>query len=315
MKTRIFCDNAFFESTPERKASDDNIKAVIKFFVSSPDSFAFTFSKKQYQDFVNMPQYSELFRLIKKWTDSRISIDFDCAIDPGNNIDKADEVTLYFGSDLLCQEVRQYGEMCVELDKGNDFEDLLETGGFIAKKGDQFNWKVKFESMPSKICNSMIYVDNYTSKEEGMMNLECILDSLLPEALSVEFHLTVVTSPNKKYDDDTLKNKIHKELESWLANHRPDVDFKKLEILIIKTDDNHDRYILTNNYSIYCPKGFDLMRKGKSTQATFVDIDYPFIRIKPHKYDKYVNYIENIRKCFKVRGLESKNRLLCPTTL
>lgn len=160
MKTRIFCDNEFFESTSERKASDDNIKAVIKFFVSSPDSFAFPFGRKKYQEFVKMPQYSELFSLIKKWTDSRISMDFECTIDPRNNIDNADEVTLYFGSDLSCQKARRCGEMCVELDKGNDFVDLLLPDGFTAKKGEQFNWKAKFEDMPSKICNSMVFVDN-----------------------------------------------------------------------------------------------------------------------------------------------------------
>lgn len=314
MKTRIFCDSDFFRSISERKISDDNIKAIIKFFVSSPDSFVFPFSKKEYHDFVNMPQYSNLIFLIKKWNDSRIAIDFNSTIDIENNIDKADEVTLYFGSNSLCQKAKQYGEMCVKLDDNSDFTDLLETGGFSIKKGDKFDWNASFNNMPSKICNSMVFVDNYILSEDGMMNLESILDSLLPESLSVEFHLTVVSLEDVSFNNDIQKDKIQKKIGDWLANARPNVNFKKLEILLIKKNENHDRYILTNNYSICCQGGFDLIKKGKAVKTTSVDIDYPFIRIKQHKYDKYANYVDNIKKCFKVRGLESKNRLLCLTS-
>lgn len=313
MKTRIFCDGDFFHNTSERKISDDNIKAIIKFFVSSPDSFVFPFSKKEYHDFVNMPQYSDLIFLIKKWNDSRIAMCFNRTIDVENNIDKADEVTLYFGSNSLCQKAKQYGEMCVNLDESCDFTDLLVPDGFVVQKGDdKFNWNTSFnDKMPSKTCNSMVFVDNYISTEVGMMNLKCILDSLLPESLSVEFHLTVVTLEDGSVNSDIQENKIRKELELWLLDRRPDVNFEKLEILLIKKVDNHDRYILTNNYSIYCAGGFDQIKKNKSTRTTTsVGIEYPFIRINPYKYEKYINYIGNIKKCFKIRNKISKNRLL-----
>lgn len=319
MKTRIFCDSDFFQSASERVVSEDSIKEIIKFFVSSPDSFIFSFSKEEYLNYAKMPQYDKLILLTKKWSDSRVDMDFNCTIDIENNIDKADEVTLYFGNNSLCQKARQYGEMCVNLEEGNDFTDLLETGGFPIKKDDEFNWSTSFKNMPSKICNSMVFVDNYILSEIGMMNLECILDSLLPKSLSVEFHFTIVALEDPKFNNHDQKEKIQKELGAWLANYRPNLDLKNLEILFIKKNENHDRYILTNNYSICCQSGFDLIKKGKSTRTTSVDIEYPFIRIKKKgekpKYEKYVNYIGNVKQCFKRRGIESKNRLLSLTAL
>ena len=314
MKIRIFCDDNFFRSTTERKIPDDNITEIIKFFVSIPDSFVFPFTKEEYDAFVGMPQYNKLKFLTKKWTDSRIKMDFNSTVDVENNIDKADEVTLYFGSYSLCQKAEQYGEMCVNLDKVEDFTELRIPSPFSVTQGNYFNWEECFNNMPSKICNSMVFVDNYILSENGLANLESILDSLLPESLPIEFHLTIVALESTSFKSDDYKYKIEKELGEWLANSRPNIDFKKLEVLLIKKNENHDRYILTNNYAIYCQGGFDLInKKGQSTKTTSGDIEYPFIRIRQNQFDKYTTYIGNIKKCFRKRGIGSKNRLLSIT--
>lgn len=144
MKTRIFCDDDFFRSASERKISDDNLWRIITFFVKFPDYFVFPISKEEYFDYINKPQYSSLSFLHKKWTDSRIDLDFNGTVDIENNIDNADEVTLYFGNNSLCQKAKQYGEMCVNLDECGDFSDFSDCD-FPVKQGDEFNWNTSFK--------------------------------------------------------------------------------------------------------------------------------------------------------------------------
>lgn len=319
MKTKIYCDKNFFQAVSDKCISDnDSFGDIFGFFAQWPSSFAFAFGKEDYEHFIyTYPEElkKKLTVILKKYGDSRVSINFNNKVSFENNIDTANEVTLYFGNESLCDEAKKYGEVSVSSENCGFFKDLRFGGAIPIQQNTLLDWKEAFKRhMPSTACNSMIFVDNYIFKDKDYENLKSILSSLLPTSLSIEFHLTIVSLIDDSMGLNVQEEKIYENLCAWFRVHRPNLKYK-LELLLVKKIDSHDRYIITNSYFVSCPAGFDILKKNcKASKYSCVDIDYPFIVVEQQevdkKYLKYVNYISAIRKYFMVRGKESKNRLL-----
>ena len=164
----------------------------------------------------------------------------------------------------------------------NKFEEMFEEFTFPIPKGISFSWEnIPLNEMIRK-SNSMIIVDNYILDDTKLLekNFKSLMEKLLPERSSVEYHITVIaklkgTLKSKNEEDAKFRyNKCRQILE--------DVSKKKnnlqLSCSVVHSNDFHDRIIVTNNVWIDCGAGFELVNcKGKTSKRTNLRFSYPFM--------------------------------------
>ena len=194
----------------------------------------------------------------------------------------------------ICENIsRTYG-ISVLTSKKLDVDRLqFEDSGCAIEKGEtkgiKKNW---IEILQGKCnpCNALIIVDNYIlSDTKGLdENLREILKAVLPDTLSVPFHLSVFT-----YDMKNESKTRQELLEKIVKDLRPNL---KCSISLFRTKDFHDRTIITNNLWIGCGGGFDLFKKGKSDKMTVVNIVNPYLTdtVKWAK-EAYSNLVKTVR--------------------
>ena len=118
--------------------------------------------------------------------------------------------------------------------------------------------------------NAIVVIDNYILDDTNMMteNIEGLFEAIMPKELNTTFHITIVTSLKKiPYCNDRYNR-----LRDTVKKLRPNIDF---ELTIIKSQDFHDRTILTNTMFFSCGAGFDLFRKKQSQKTTTVNVALP----------------------------------------
>lgn len=195
--------------------------------------------------------------------------------------------------DDMCESIsRTYGISV--LTSKNMYVDKLQfedSGCAIAKGEGTMDW-AKILQGKCKTCNALIIVDNYilSNVEDLDENLRGILQVILPDTLSIPFHLSIFTSDMKNRSKERLEL-----LEKIVKNLRPNCH---CEISLFRNGTNlfHDRTIITNNLWIGCGAGFDLFKKGKSDKMTVVNIVNPYLTDTMQWAMKaYSNLVKTIR--------------------
>ena len=135
------------------------------------------------------------------------------------------------------------------------YKEVSKSGKFID------GWKSLLD-IPLPISNAMVLSDEYLfSNEErganlGEENLIGLLDAMLPEFLSVDYHLTVITGNSKKSIEfwTKLAGRINSKINT-LRDYP--VNF---ELVISETI--HKRRLVTNFLNCWADKGFDLFKNS-----------------------------------------------------
>lgn len=141
-----------------------------------------------------------------------------------------------------------------KLAKGEEIEDKKNKG-----------WKslLTFQFPPS---NSLVISDNYLLQStermgdnyelSGKANVLWMLDALLPAALSVPYHVTIISGDNNQ--PEGWRNKLAGDLNTEINNLRGyDIN---VEIVFIKSELLHERVLLMNYVNSSCEHGFYVFR-------------------------------------------------------
>lgn len=161
----------------------------------------------------------------------------------------------------MCKKLEEdYGLFFISNDTLEDKANILfdQTTISIEKNGRIYSdWS--FIEKFAHPCNAMIIADNYILKNDKDVesNLITLLDKLLPKKLNkIDFQLTIITGDGKSSIDIENRYKLIK--SELIKIGRP----YKIELKIIgKSENNHDRNLITNYLHIYSGFGFILFRK------------------------------------------------------
>ena len=197
---------------------------------------------------------------------------------------------------------------------------LFRESGFPLQHNQEWEWSNLSKLVSKEMANSLLIIDNYILSTDGQFkqtNLEDnvfeILDVLLPDSSDVTFDLTVFYVEGNKSNEERLRQYV-KEIRPRL-----NVNFN---IYQVARSDFHDRTIVSNNYWIASPGGFDLMRrrwdrfqrtnKYYATKDTTVTVWFPsFCSGNILTADKaFENIIRGSKHALLIRGLSPDNRLL-----
>lgn len=178
--------------------------------------------------------------------------------------DKADELQ------------KEYG---IIVQSNEEINDILLTGSFKRKllkdetieNGPVSGWKelLKFKFPPS---NSIVISDNYLLPtvervgaqfvKLGKMNLIWLLDAILPNQISVPYHIAIISEDDNKNElwRNTLAGDIKTEISS-LRNYEI-----KVEVIFVKSENFHERILMMNYINSSCEHGFCVFksRDGKT---------------------------------------------------
>lgn len=215
--------------------------------------------KQDYERFV--VERDELFLILNKRRDGGlIDIQFDEIESVINQNDRVDNIFFLTNTDECKKLEDDYGLFFISNDTLEDKANILfdQTTIPIEKNGRKYSdWS--FIEKYAHPCNAMIIADNYILKNDKDLesNLISLLDKLLPKKLNkIDFQLTIITGDGKiPIDIENRYKLIKSELEKI---GRP----YKIELKIIgKSENNHDRNLITNYLHIYSGFGFILFRK------------------------------------------------------
>lgn len=157
----------------------------------------------------------------------------------------------------------------VIVQSGESINDNILTGSFKRKllkdekiaEGTSLGWKtlLKFNFPPS---NSILISDNYLLQTteriganyiaSGKRNILWMLDVLLPDKLSIPYHVTIISEDNNQ--TEAWRNRIAGELNAEINNLR-NYDIN-VEVVFIKSELLHERILLMNYVNSSCEHGF-----------------------------------------------------------
>lgn len=206
-------------------------------------------------------------------------------------------------------EAKKVGVICVCVKELFDHDELFNDNGRAIKRKEVANWSTILASnLVPHNCNSMVIIDNYIFNHEDD-NLYKVLGTLLPSSLDTTFYLTVF-SVNK--GDVSFFDKKRQSLETKIKEIRPELKVK-IEVFENSSNEFHDRSIITNYMWVGIGSGFDLIDKQKTGKSTELHVIYPMIiseeRVK-WSNERYHILIDDAKRCLRIRGKISSNRLL-----
>lgn len=313
-KQIVYCDIAFLQHGLSSKSEKRDIigtKTFIHFFdflgkadirLNCPlDIFA-----KYSED-------NEIGRnLWKKRANGECKLEFDIRIP--NMTAKENLCAVYFKSNDADNNSQrslseEYGVLEVNADKISQYGYLYVDSGPLVKKETKNSWK-SILNIPGKVCNSLIIVDNYLfkpKKREEEVNLYQIIQSFLPKALSVPFHITIVTMKDSGIDWEEKE----RELQDYIEEVNPYLQFS-LQICPCEKFDFHDRKLITNYLLMEAPAGFDLFNtRNLAKRETQLRILYPaFADFSKSAFEAYYALIKSVKKVFLKEKRRPTNRLL-----
>ena len=123
-----------------------------------------------------------------------------------------------------CQNIENnFGVLILNAKTATERRYLVKGDGFSLDKRLRYVQRyVTFKEKLSHPCNSLIIIDPYllikpeiTKEDETFYpgikyNLECLLDSILPQRLTVDFHLTIISCLDKPDEVKRVYEKIKK---------------------------------------------------------------------------------------------------------
>jgi hypothetical protein len=147
----------------------------------------------------------------------------------------------------------------------------------VCENGLNLGWKslINFNLPPS---NSLVISDNYLFKNEdrginiGERNIINLIDSILPQILSVEYHILIIAEDNNKSAQwcEKLKTRVSKEIKAL----RP----YQISIEFLFSATIHKRVILSNYLSGSQDKGFSVF-STRDNKTVREDNDFRLDRV------------------------------------
>lgn len=165
-------------------------------------------------------------------------------------------------------------------------DEVMESGGLSGWK-----YLLNFDIPPS---NAIVIYDNYLFKDTeniannpvsvGKENIKWLLDKLLPPALNVEYHVTLISD---NYDRlEQWRAQLAGNLNTEINNLRPyDIN---VEVVFMKPESLHKRRLIMNYVNASCDRGFCVfkVRDGKTVKGVNdVRFNRIFCTLQNHKGD------------------------------
>lgn len=161
---------------------------------------------------------------------------------------------------------KNYG---VIVQSNNSIDDSILTGSFkrkllkdeLIEEGLNFGWKslLKFKFPPS---NSIVISDNFLLQSteriganyiaSGKINILGLLEVLLPDNLTITYHVTIISEDNNQ--NEAWRNKMAGDLSTEIKRLR-NYDIN-VEVVFIKSEHLHERILLMNYVNSSCEHGF-----------------------------------------------------------
>ena len=257
----------------------------------------------------NITEYDKfIYDLLEKQYNNEIHLALNSKI----NYNSLDLNALYLTDSInkgQCEDIKKnYGVIVINIDNLFDYSCALKDQGKAISKRDDFcrSWKDVFANINIMPYNAVVVIDNYILDDTNMMteNIEGLFEAIMPKELNTTFHITIVTSLKKiPYCNDRYNR-----LRDTVKKLRPNIDF---ELTIIKSQDFHDRTILTNTMFFSCGAGFDLFKKKQTQKTTTVNVTSPLWGDKNIKWvtAAYSNLMNDIRKVSKTTPEYDGNKI------
>ena len=321
----VFCEIAFLEELRDATLvpySDAEIinrnvylfaqKANLKLDVANEKELA-THCKKMEGAEQNMHTSDLIFRLAKQHTQGVKKLSFSDEHQMphvkylvGNVAERVKYTYLLNKKEAVCKSYREnYGVVVLSPDcwktQAQKHQYLFGDCGQSLKRWDKVDWPGIFKAEHNlSQCNAMVIIDNhiFNDVEKGLGHLRRIFDVLLPKKLSDEFHVTILTAKNR-HNENRNDEELQRAIKNCIRELREDLKFKIDLYVDITTssNENHDRYILTNNVRIVSGKGFGIInpdRYGnlKANANTTISILHPGIQsFAPMADDDYLKVL------------------------
>lgn len=214
-------------------------------------------------------------------------------------------------SSVECKNIEQnYGVIVLCAESILNRQYLFKGDGFILEKKQKYSQRyLSFKEKMSRPCNSALIIDPYllinkeTNKNDNTItfpgienNLEPLLSAILPERLSIDFHLLIMSSLSDNLDIKRVYEKIKK----CLKRIRKDLPIK-LGVTYIPTGYNHEsesyhsRHVETNTFALDSEDGLDLFDRNGFLTKNNPSISIVFPRLFGDSRKDYSKYIKWIR--------------------
>lgn len=326
-RKKVLCEVAFWKSFSECYPSSMPFpdERAIENLKTWMELYSFMFRSNLYfdctaQQFDSLTESDERLRYLwKKSTEGECGLEFSEGEFDSDSLSSNLQAVLLSGDDRQ-NETKRLGIMNITAGNYLNKGFLFRESGFPLQHNQEWGWSNLSKLVSKEIANSLLIIDNYILSTDGQFkqtnlddNLFKILNVLLPDSCDVPFDLSVFYVEGTKSNEERLRQ--------YVKDIRPDLEVN-LNIYQVARSDFHDRTIVSNNYWISSPGGFDLM-KGKwdrlqranryyATKDTTVTVWFPsFCSGNILTADKtYENLIRGAKHALVIRGLSPDNRLL-----
>lgn len=327
IRKTVLCEMAFWKSFSECFPSSMPFpdEGAIENLKTWMELYSFMFRSNLYfdctaQQFDSISESDERLRYLwKKSTEAECGLEFSNGKFDSEALNSNLLAVLLSGDDRQ-DETNRIGMMNITAENYLRKGFLFRECGFPVQHNQEWTWSDLSTFVTKEMANSLVVIDNYILSTDGQFkqtNLEDnifeILKNLLPDKCAVPFDLTVFYVVGSKANEERLKQ--------FVKDIRPDLEVN-FSIHQVARNDFHDRTIVSNNYWISSPGGFDLLKrkwdmfqranKYYVTKDTTVTVWFPsFCSGNILTADKsYDNLIHTAKHALKIRGLTANNRLL-----
>lgn len=207
---------------------------------------------------------------------------------------------------------KEYGVVALSADSLPQKDYLFRGDGFSLDKNHKYSQRyMTFKEKLQLPCNSLIIIDPYLLfkvDENNLVtfpgisnNLESLLNAILPQALKVTFHITIISSLNQGTKDvKRAYEKIKKCFKRIRKNLKIEFGFFYIEKGFKRDIESfHSRHILANSFMVNSEDGLDLFNnEGKTTKNNpTISIVFPRL-LGNNRQDmtKYENWIKSVKK-------------------
>lgn len=191
-------------------------------------------------------------------SDSNVSVPYIDIVQKKIDEESLNAIFLTNAGRDVCESVMQkYGVLAICRENMDEFYYLCNDNGQAINAESQGNWTQLFADINKKWNNSLIIIDNYLLNNTKYLddNLYPIISSFLNNHCEDSSRLQVSIFSSCKESNINWHDAIYKKIFEKYG------DKIILSIFKIKSDEFHDRVILTNSLWVECGSGFDLYKR------------------------------------------------------
>ena len=271
IRKKVLCEVAFWRSFSECYPSlmpfpDEEAIENLKSWM---ELYSFMFRSNLYFDceasqFYSLCEVDERLRYLwKKSTELDCGVNFsEGTID--NDVLRSNPQSVLLSANDRLDETKRFGIMNITAENYQVKGFLFRENGFPLQNNQEWEWSNLSKLVSKEMANSLLIIDNYILSTDGQFkrtniedNIFKILNVLLPDSCNVPFDLTVFYVDGNKSNEERL--------QQYVNDIRPNLEVN-FNIYQLARNDFHDRTIVSNNYWISSPGGFDLLKKKRDNK-------------------------------------------------